>query len=523
MSPPSPHEPARRDDAGVLPAASGDSTRDDGGERPTSARGVPAAKGFVLEVSAARPKGVGDAATGRALRVDALGPAEEVAEVAANDGGSAPAISPAAARDVPLGDLLETDDALATLEPLPAEGLAVIPRKRGRVNRRRGRAPHSAPRALPASAASPLNARLAETPADMTAGPSQPRRRWSAWSLSFVVHGLMLACLSLVTIAQIVPRDEMDLVMASAEADDLQFAEAEANPDAAAGDEQVAGMLTEATAQVIDPGTPTLGSELGAGLVGDLTDAAFASGGGGGAESGPFGGRGGAGGLFGDGTGGLAAFGSGLGGEATARFFGTTIEGRRVVFVLDNSGSMQQGRLETVVAELLRCVKSLDEKKQEFYVIFYSDQAYPLFFPHPAAGYVRPSPRNQARLAAWLDTVELCLGDAVVDALSAAISIEPDTVFLLSDGRIQGEKKMAFLLQAGGGRFPIHTIGVGLSAGASTSRDNLQQIAAANGGDFREADVPAEMKQLAREQPRPYHNKGPGPIWGRSVKAWGGR
>jgi hypothetical protein len=190
--------------------------------------------------------------------------------------------------------------------------------------------------------------------------------------------------------------------------------------------------------------------------------------------------------------------------------------------VLDNSGSMQGGRLETVCAELERCVASLDAK-QEFYVIFYSDVPYPLFYPTPVDQFVRPTKQIKALLHDWLESVELCLGDSVLDALNAAASIAPDTVLLLSDGRIQGDRKMGALL-AGGGDFPLHTIGVGLGGGASMSRKNLADIAAANGGEFREAAVPDEMRELARENPRPYNSEGPGEIWGRSVRgSWGRR
>lgn len=360
-------------------------------------------------------------------------------------------------------------------------------------------------------------------PRSATGGASpRPPRRLSAWSASLAVHGLLVAALSLVTITQLRPRAIMDLVMAPAELENLEAAEPELPAPEGPG-EQLEQMVNEVPSQVIDPGKPTLGMEEGPGLVGDLVDAVALTGGGGaGADDGPLGGLGGAGGMLGDGTGGSATYGSGLGGAPTAQFFGTKIEGRRIVFVLDNSGSMQGGRLETVIAELKRSVEALGQD-QEFYVIFYSDAPYPLFYPRPVDRYIRPTDRNKKQLAAWLETVELCLGDAVGDAMAAAVSIEPDTVFLLSDGRIQGEKKMQFLLTAGGGRFPIHTVGVGLGRGATVARQNLQEIAAANGGDFRDADVPAEMLQQSRQRPRPYHNKGPGPIWGRSVKPWGGR
>ncbi len=321
------------------------------------------------------------------------------------------------------------------------------------------------------------------------------------------------------TIAQIEPRRELDVVLAPEPLENVDFAEADTEPQNAI---EISDSLEAPTEQLIDPGRPTLGMEGGDGLRSELTDEfALAASGFGGDGTTP-GGLGGAGGLFGDGTGGTVEFGSGLGAApATPQFFGAKIEGRRIVFVLDNSGSMQGGRLETVNAELERCIASL-EADQEFYVIFYSDRPYPLFYPDPADRYVRPTPRNRELLHDWLGTVELCLGDAVLDALMAAASIEPDTVLLLSDGRITGDRKMAALLK-GGGDFPLHTIGVGLGGAAAASRRNLADIAAANGGDFREAQVPAEMKELARREPRPYHADGPGAIWGRNVKGWGKR
>jgi hypothetical protein len=481
----------------ALPTADAVGEVSAGGEHPKAVRT------FIFEVSAGRPKGVGDATTGRTLRIDAR--SEAIADdflPAGVDGAPFPQSIDDGDDDAAILDVSEAMTGIAALPPT-----AVLSRKRpGRETRRKSATvvatqPGGEPRAIP-----------------------RPRRL-SAWSASLVVHGALLAVLfSLVTVSQIVPREPLDLEMAPAALDDVDFSTEGAPTDAASDASAPLEQFSNASmGQVIDPGASTLGSEVGAGALADLTDAmALTGGGGGGVESGPFGGRGGAGGLFGDGTGGLAEFGTGLGGAPTAQFFGTKIEGRRVVFVLDNSGSMQAGRLETVIAELTRCVESLDAKKQEFYVIFYSDIPYPLFYPDPANNFIKPTDRNKKQLAAWLETVELCLGDAVVDALGAAASIQPDTIILLSDGRIQGERKMAYLLGAGGGAIPINTVGIGLGAGA-VARDNLKQIAEANGGEFREAEVPAEMRDLARAHPRPYHNKTPGPVWGMKVKGWGGR
>jgi hypothetical protein len=72
------------------------------------------------------------------------------------------------------------------------------------------------------------------------------------------------------------------------------------------------------------------------------------------------------------------------GGErGDAVFFGTRSQGNRIVFVVDNSSSMKDGRLEAAVTELVRSVEALSPR-QAFYVIFVSDQTYPMFFPQLA-------------------------------------------------------------------------------------------------------------------------------------------
>jgi hypothetical protein len=259
--------------------------------------------------------------------------------------------------------------------------------------------------------------------------------------------------------------------------------------------------------ELIDPGMASFGELESAAALANVGDQATL-------PAGSLGGDMGA--LFGESGAGLAKFDDGLGGAPTARFFGQEIEGRRIVFVLDNSGSMQNGRLETVIAELLRCIDSLRDD-QEFYVIFHSDTVYPLFYPDPVDRYLRPTKANKRMLARWLDSVELCLGDSVDEAIAMAAMIEPDTVFLLSDGRIQGNKTIRFLLAGETRNFPIHTFAVGMG-GSVAGRRNLEEVAAANGGEFRESEIPDEMRDLARREMRPYHSELPGLVWGRHVK-----
>src|SRR5690606_35879851 len=123
---------------------------------------------------------------------------------------------------------------------------------------------------------------------------------------------------------------------------------------------------------------------------------------------------------------------------------------------------MQGGRLETVIAELLNCLDRLRDD-QEFYILFHSDAVYPMLYPDPIDRYLRPTDANKRMVAGWLETVELCLGDSVEDAINAAAMIEPDTVFLLSDGRIQGDNKFRVLMNGNARNFPIHTFAVGMN------------------------------------------------------------
>jgi hypothetical protein len=321
----------------------------------------------------------------------------------------------------------------------------------------------------------------------------------------------MIALLATVSLATVVPAPELEMHFSPPPEEDIVFEEPPVEIEAEVG----AIVADENPVELIDPGAAALGgfagdTDLGSGL--DILGDAGPSGApGGGGLLGELGS------LLGDeGAAGTGSFDSGLGGAPTAKFFGAEIAGRRIVFVLDNSGSMQGGRLETVIAELLNCLDRLRDD-QEFYIIFHSDIVYPMLYPDPIDRYLRPTEENKRMVADWLDTVELCLGDSVEEAIAVAAMIEPDTVFLLSDGRIQGDKKFRYLLNAETRNFPIHTFAVGMNSSVA-GRKNLQMIADANGGNFTESEIPPEMRDLSREKLRPYHNETPGPIWGRQVK-----
>jgi hypothetical protein len=194
-----------------------------------------------------------------------------------------------------------------------------------------------------------------------------------------------------------------------------------------------------------------------------------------------------------NGAGGAA--GKGRGGElGFTTFFGTKSQGDRFVFVVDNSSSMKDGRLESALAELVRSVEALG-KRQSFYVIFVADQTYPMFFPDVAPELVPATPENKKRLSEWLGKVRLAGGKnrELIKAVDMAATLRPHAVYLLWDGDLRYSEAvrrdvMSHLAGPQPWNFPIHTLGMG--ALSADSEQNLAAIAQARGGIYRRIDVP---------------------------------
>ena len=200
---------------------------------------------------------------------------------------------------------------------------------------------------------------------------------------------------------------------------------------------------------------------------------------------------------------------SGNGGLGTASFFGTEARGNRIVFLVDNSGSMKQGRMETTLLELLRSVDQLSEK-QYFYVIFYSDQAYPMFYPHGVMQPVPATRENKQKLYEWLQTVELCIGGQLLKAMELAASLHPHVVYVLSDGDISSSRTMEGLTAPNDWDFTVHTLGMGVSKPEHAA--NLTAIAQAHHGTFQMVQPTPDAVQSSRR--RPIHSNSFGVTWG---------
>jgi hypothetical protein len=179
--------------------------------------------------------------------------------------------------------------------------------------------------------------------------------------------------------------------------------------------------------------------------------------------------------------------------QDTTLFFGTEARGNRFVFVVDNSSSMKGGRLERATAELVKTVDGLTPR-QSFYVIFVSDQTYPMFYPQREPNLVPATPANKKRLAEWAPKAILASGKnrELMKAMDLAIELRPQAVYLLWDGDLRYSEKvrldvMTHLTQPGQ-NFIVHTLGMGITS--LDSEQNLRMIAQAHGGTYRRVDVP---------------------------------
>ncbi len=212
--------------------------------------------------------------------------------------------------------------------------------------------------------------------------------------------------------------------------------------------------------------------------------------------------------LFGADGAGMADIGDGL---KAASFFGARSRGERFVFVVDNSNSMIRGRFETALLELIRTVDSMTPE-QQFYVIFFSDTAYRMFHPAPAPGLVPATEPNKRRLKTWLSTVQLCFHTEGREAVTAALAMNPDAIYILGDG-VFTDDTTELLTAPHDRRITIHTLGMEVQPRGEVQ---LRAIASANRGTYRAVSASPLAREMALQNPLP-RNRTRGPVWGQTL------
>ncbi|MCA9190956.1 MAG: hypothetical protein KDB03_04325 [Planctomycetales bacterium] len=186
---------------------------------------------------------------------------------------------------------------------------------------------------------------------------------------------------------------------------------------------------------------------------------------------------------------------------SNASFFGSSAQGKCFCYVIDSSGSMRDGPWEAATSELLRSLATLGTD-QRFHIIFFNRELDILPAPEsglPASSAQYATADNLEHARRWMATVRLNVGAPPNDALSEALRIEPDAIYLLTDGvtkvdvaaHLRKENRLQDLILGEVVHVPIHTIAFYSLEGQAL----LQRIAAENNGNFIYVPDPRPRKQ----------------------------
>ena len=177
----------------------------------------------------------------------------------------------------------------------------------------------------------------------------------------------------------------------------------------------------------------------------------------------------------------VAALGAGGGGTGKGvGFFGTRARADTVVFVVDMSGSMNDGRrFDRAVEELIRSLNAL-VPAQRFFVFFYNGVTYPMLDMRTAK-LMPANPGNRNKVIKWIKTLEPNGDTAPEEALEKALKLKPQVIYFLTDGEIPETTRDTAKKFNHEHKTVIHTIAFVTEEGA----DMLRGIAKDNRGKYR--------------------------------------
>ncbi|VAX38338.1 hypothetical protein MNBD_PLANCTO02-2716 [hydrothermal vent metagenome] len=118
-------------------------------------------------------------------------------------------------------------------------------------------------------------------------------------------------------------------------------------------------------------------------------------------------------------------------------FFGIRADGKRFVYVVDGSRSMNhphpskaKTRFKRLKMELIKSISELDPSKQ-FFVIFFNSEPIPM----PANQMPFATQFNKKRYLTWVANSRADGTTDPRDAMLLAMSLNPDVIYFLTDGR----------------------------------------------------------------------------------------
>jgi hypothetical protein len=167
--------------------------------------------------------------------------------------------------------------------------------------------------------------------------------------------------------------------------------------------------------------------------------------------------------------------------------------GGSFVFLIDRSQSMGSGGLgvlKDAEDELVRALKAL-EAKHRFQVVVYHDKSVYL----ERRELLPATDTNKALVPGFLSTKAAFGATAHEQALMSALSLEPDVIFLLTDGGdpVLKDQQIRAIAKLASPRTAIHCLQFG-SGPPQDSNNFLARLAAATGGEYGYIDVNQRRK-----------------------------
>jgi hypothetical protein len=177
----------------------------------------------------------------------------------------------------------------------------------------------------------------------------------------------------------------------------------------------------------------------------------------------------------------VAALGAGGGGSGKGvGFFGTRARADTVVFVVDMSGSMNDGRrFDRAVDELIRSLNAM-VPSQKFFVFFYNGVTYPMLEMRTAK-LMPATPGNRSKVIKWIKKLEPDGDTAPEEALVRSLRMKPQVIYFLTDGEIPDTTRDTVKKYNSDHKIVVHTIAFVTEEGA----EQLRGIAKDNRGKYR--------------------------------------
>lgn len=175
--------------------------------------------------------------------------------------------------------------------------------------------------------------------------------------------------------------------------------------------------------------------------------------------------------------------------KGTPTYHGIPIFAKKVIFILDTSGSMKGQRIVSAKKELVRTIESLPTSTSFNLVSFNSE----LEVWHRAL--VTAAPDTKTKAVRWVNQLDADGATHTYDALKATLDQQPEAIYLLTDGQPTG----GTIVEPNGiieavrqtnryRRTTIHVIGVNPGPENGVFSEFLKKLAAENWGQYRRVE-----------------------------------